>query len=71
MTTAGEAIASSAMVEEAIMAEPAALPTAEVQAAGRRRTVPEPVRTVELPLLVGHVPAQVMPHRVPKHRMPQ
>src|ERR1017187_2245511 len=71
MTTAGEAIASSAMVEEAITVGPAASPTAEVRAAGRRRTVPEPVRTAELPMLVGRVPAQLAAHRMPRLRAPQ
>src|ERR1035441_2651818 len=71
MTTAGEAIASSAMVEEAITAEPAALLTAEAQAAGRQHAAPEPVRTVELPMLVERVPAQLVPHRRPRLRAPQ
>ena len=71
MTTAGEAIASSAMVEEAITAEPAALLTAEAQAAGRQHVAPEPVRTVELPMLVERVPAQLVPHRRPRLRAPQ
>ena len=71
MTTAGEAIASSAMVEEAITAEPAALLTAEGQAAGRQHAAPEPVRTAELSMQVGRVPAQLMPHRVPQPRAPQ
>src|ERR1035441_2197888 len=71
MTTAGEAIASSAMVEEAITAEPAALLTAEAQAAGRQHAAPEPVRTVELPMLVERVPAQLVPHRRPRLRAPR
>jgi hypothetical protein len=71
MTTAGEAIASSAMVEEAITAEPAALLTAEVQAAGRQHAAAERVRTAELPMQVGRVPAELVPHRRPRLRAPQ
>ena len=59
------------MVEEAITAEPAASPTVQVQAAGRHHAAPESVRAADLPLRVGRVPAQIMPHRVPRFSTPR
>jgi len=75
---AGEAIASSAMVEEAITAEPVRVLTAEVSGAGRQHAA----RTRHergLPLQVGRA-QRIVPHaarlrgasaRQPQHRAPR
>ena len=69
MGTAGEAIASSTMVEDGITAELAVYPPA--QAAGRHFTAPRPVRPMKMPMLAGRDLLQIMPHRMRRLRAPR
>lgn len=71
MATAGEAIASSTMVEEGITAEPATYPPVRVQAARKGLMAPRTVRTLQLPMLVGRDPPQLMPHRMQRLLAPR
>ena len=68
MATDGAAIASSAMVEDAITVGLAASPTVKAQAAARQHAAAEPVRTVDLPMAAGRVRTQLVAHPAAQRR---
>lgn len=70
MATAGEAIASPAMVEVGITVESAGWPMVDIQAAGKHRAAEaEPEKITGLPMPVERALARVIAHRTTRRRV--